>query len=312
MTDHDSDIVARHIKTKGKTRKIYTYRSDNCELRSSHERIEAFLSDRFVPSIFTKGYAKHCSIFQNAQAHLYNDYFIMLDIKDFFPHICHKQLSKKLFYEINRFNANQITLAECIHLVDLCSIGSRGLPLGFITSPLLSNIYLKEFDNIFYGKLKNLGLENVIYTRYADDLVISFRWEQIEDPPQKDMIIEKASMLLSKNGLQLNKKKTRSYNLNVANHVRITGVIISVDTQGKRKLSVGRSLKNDLFWRALACLENGDPTEIASVKGLQSFVLSIEKNGYEKCYSENMMDLVHAKGYASLKALIDSLNTSKN
>jgi len=46
--------------------------------------------------------------------------------------------------------------------------------VGFITSPILSNIYMKEFDNIFYGRLKELGQSNIIYTRYADDMIISF------------------------------------------------------------------------------------------------------------------------------------------
>ena len=148
----------------------------------------------------------------------------MMDIKDFFPSICHKQLAKKLHHELNQNNPNQITLGECKQLVDMCSISSRGLPLGFVTSPILSNIYLKDFDGIFYGVLKSLGFENILYTRYADDLTVSFRWKDKTPPEGMRQIPEKASEILKRIGLRLNGKKTRYYNLNNSNHVRVTGM----------------------------------------------------------------------------------------
>ncbi len=43
------------------------------------------------------------------------------------------------------------------------------------------------------------------------------------------------------------------------------------------------------------------------IKGMQSFILSIEKEGYEKCYSEGMLKKVHYLGFDNLKSLIDSL-----
>lgn len=308
MNVQHPDVKIRYIRTKNKTRKLVTYRSDDCELRIKHEKINEFIETRFIPSIFTKGYVKKRSIYQNALAHLYNDYFIMLDIKDFFPHICHKQLADKLFYEMNLLSDGQISMKECKDVVASCSIGSRGLPLGFITSPILSNVYMKEFDGIFYGQLKKLGLANVIYTRYADDITVSFKYTDYVAPRQlEDQIIKLAKSLLSKYGLQLNGKKTRSYNLNVSNHVRITGVNITKQPNNRRLLTVGRSVKNELYWEAIDCIKTKDPEKIAHVKGMQSFVLSVEKNGYEQCYSEAMLQQVRNYGFKSLKELIDSL-----
>ena len=43
-------------------------------------------------------------------------------------------------------------------------------------------------------------------------------------------------------------------------------------------------------------------------KGMQSFILSIEGEGYEATYSDNMKKLVKDLGFDSLKALIDSLH----
>ena len=102
-------------------------------------------------------------------------------------------------------------------------------------------------------------------------------------------------------------KKIRSYNMNFSNHVRVTGVNITNQVDGKRKLTVGRTLKNELFWDALDCLQTAEPNKIAYVKGVQSFILSIEKKGYESCYSSAMMELVHSYGYGTLKELIDAL-----
>lgn len=310
MNIQDPDIKIRYIKTKNKTRRITTYVSDECHLRLAHKKINSFLKDNFVPSIFSKAYVEGRSIYHNALSHLYNDCFIMMDIKDFFPSISHRQLENKIYYEMNIRNVNQISLMECRKLLELCSVGKRGLPLGFITSPILSNIYLKEFDGIFYGKLKQLSLNDIIYTRYADDMVVSFKLDDFSKMENiNNAIIGMAEQILSRYCLHLNEHKTRIYNLNVSNHVKITGVNITKKDDGKRILSVGRSVKNKLYWDAINYFEaiNKNLEKVNQIKGLQSFVLSIEKNGYEKCYSKAMIERVQKHGFDSLKQLIDSL-----
>lgn len=308
MKDIRSDIIIRHIKTKSKIRKIVSYRSDDCELRRYHQKINFFIHERFIPSVFSKAYINNCSIYDNAMAHLYNDYFILMDIKSFFNSICHKQLAERLFYELNLSDNNSITKKECNQIIQDCSINSRGIPLGFITSPILSNIYLKDFDGIFYGKLKSIGLQNTIYTRYADDLTVSFKiadYLQIE--AIKENIITLASDLLKRYGLRLNPQKTRIIDLRKSNHVRITGISITRDTNNYRHLSVGRKLKNKLYQDALCALQTDNKERVPEIKGLQSFILSIEKDGYEDIYSEKMLNKIHDLGFSSLKDLIDSL-----
>ncbi|SDB24976.1 Reverse transcriptase (RNA-dependent DNA polymerase) [Ruminococcaceae bacterium FB2012] len=308
MNEQHPDITTYYIRTKNKTRKIVSYISDDCELRNTHLKINNFLERRFIPSIFSKGYIKNRSIYHNAQSHMYNDYFILMDIKDFFHSICHKQLAQKIFYEINLTKSNQINLLECYKLISLCSIDSRGLPLGFITSPILSNIYLKDFDNIFYGKLKELNLDNIIYTRYADDLTVSYKTKStVKDVNMEAKIAETASNILKRYGLKLNNRKTRSINLNVSNHVRITGVNITKNNYNFRHLTVGRSIKNQLYWDALKCIDSDNDLLKNKVKGMLSFVLSIEKAGFETCYSDLMMAKVYSLGFSSLAELIMSI-----
>ena len=309
MNAQHPDLVVFYIQTKKKVRKITAYRSDDCDLKLYHDKINVFLKDRFTPSIFSKAYVQGRSIYHNAVSHLYNDYFIMLDIKDFFPSICHKQLADKIFHEINLKDPNQISRKECSDIVESCSISSRGLPLGFVTSPLLSNIYLKEFDKIFYGKLRKLGLKNVIMTRYADDITISFKTESTERHlPVVEEIILLASSLLSRYGLRINKDKTRSFNLNVSNHVKVTGINITKDSNNYRRMTVGRSLKTKLYRDVISNYGKLSQDRISKIKGLQAFILSVEKTGYETCYSEAMLSHVRELGFSSLTELINSLD----
>lgn len=301
------DIIYKYIKTKKKVRKIVTYKSDNCELKTYHRKIDKFLKDNFINSIFAKAYISKQSIYENAKAHLYNDYFIMMDVKDFFNTINHNNLIEKLYLELNRINS-KITKKECIELVKNCSVKNVGIPLGFITSPILSNIYLKEFDGILYGKLKKLNLDNIIYTRYADDICISFKNCNFNYEKGKE-IISITTNLLKRYRLKLNDNKTRSFNLNTSNHVKITGVNIVKTEANYRVLSVGKKIKNALFWDAVNCYNQKNRTndEIDKIKGMQSFILSIEKTGYESCYSDNMMAIIENLGFSSLKELIDKL-----
>ena len=55
-------------------------------------------------------------------------------------------------------------------------------------------------------------------------------------------------------------------------------------------------------------VKSRDPEKIANVKGMQAFILSVEKNGYEQCYSEGMLHQIHEYGFRSLKELIDSFD----
>ena len=47
--------------------------------------------------------------------------------------------------------------------------------------------------------------------------------------------------------------------------------------------------------------DNKHAETVNHIKGLQSFILSIEKNGYEKCYSKQMMENVRKHGFRTLK-----------
>lgn len=179
---------------------------------------------------------------------MYNGVFVKMDIKNFFPNINHNYMAECLFFELNK--NTQISRKECYDIVRKCSVGKKGLPLGLVSSPALANLYMKEFDGLLYGKLKKMGLANPIYTRYADDMVISFKMGANDLEKIDDIKVEVQS-LLKKVHLTLNEKKTKYYTLNQSNHVRITGISITRDENNYRHISVGKKLKNQIFGDAI-------------------------------------------------------------
>lgn len=301
----DEQLIVKYIKTKNKVRKIVTYRDDN-ELRKYHQRVTDFLAKYTKNSIFAKAYVPHSSIYKNAQAHMYNDIFIKMDIKDFFPSLNHRYLAECLYYEINKNKA--ISRKECYEIVRKCSVGDKGLPLGLVSSPALANLYMNEFDGLLYGKIKQMGLQNPIYTRYADDMVISYQADEakVEQIQEIKYVVRQ---LLKKVHLRLNEKKTRCYDLHRTNHVRITGISITKSEENYRHISIGRKAKNQMFWDAVNMYdqENKDYAKINQLKGYCSFALSIEKKGIESCYFDQMMKLLQQRGCNSLKELIEKL-----
>lgn len=294
-------------KSKG-FRKIVTYKKSECDLKRFHSKISRTIYNNTLPSKFAKAYIRKRSIITNANAHKYNDVYIFFDIKDFFQNINHNKLVEKLYFEINTKRKKEISKLDCYKIVKSCSLSNKGLGVGLIPSPILSNIYLKEFDNILYGKLKKFGLPNIIYTRYADDMVISFKKCDKYDLEEIELLVRN---LLSRYGLKINDDKTKVINLEKSNHVRITGINISKDSQNKRYLTVGRKRKNQLYYDVIKLLnvkkEDRNKNEIKRVKGMQSFIISVEGESYEDSYSLGMIDIIKTFGFTDLKEAIRNL-----
>lgn len=300
----NKEYKTKYIRTRKKIRKIVTYNSLKKE--KEHEYIVNKLSALFKPSLFSKGYVINESIYTNAYAHLYNDIFIKLDIKDYFKNINQKILKEELYKELNQY----ISPEDVDLLIKKTTISNKGLPLGLKTSPILSNIYLKSFDIKLYTKLKKFKFENLIYTRYADDLFISFRTNQ-DYKIKAQEILYIVDALLRKYKLQLNKKKTRIINFNRSKQVRITGVSI-VEKDGKRRLSIGRNQKRKFFYDVInlkkqETINTKEKEKIKSLQGKLSFYLSIEKTGFESFLTENMKKELYELGYSSFIELVKKL-----
>lgn len=114
------------------------------------------------------------------------------DIRKFFASVDQKILMNIVARHIHDFDTvwliNQI----------VCSSNSgkndKGLPLGNLTSQILVNVYMNEFDQFMKHKLKAK-----YYVRYADDFVILFRdkgWLTSLIPHIVDFLESRLALLL--------------------------------------------------------------------------------------------------------------------
>jgi len=113
-------------------------------------------------------------------------WFLKLDIKDFFPSCNAKfilnQLAELFPFQILMQETNTRKIISDI--VELCLLKNR-LPQGTPMSPLLTNLIMLPLDFDLSFSLRNFDRKHFIYTRYADDLLISckyhFNWGKVQN-----------------------------------------------------------------------------------------------------------------------------------
>jgi RNA-directed DNA polymerase len=134
---------------------------------------------------------------------------IDVDLKGYFDNIRHDILLRKV--------AKRVNDDKVMHLLKLIMkvSGKRGVPQGGVISPLLSNIYLNELDEMLEkakAVTSNGRYTYIEYARFADDLVIlvdGFRkWDWLLKAVQR-RLKEK----LKKLDVQLNLEKSRVVDL---------------------------------------------------------------------------------------------------
>ncbi len=167
------------------------------------------------PSKYAKAYIQKRNLRENVKFHVGKNKVLNLDFKHFFPSIKQDAI-EKIFLSFG-YSSNISNL-----LSKLCCLDGS-LPQGAPTSPYLSNLYLKTFDEDVFGFCKN---KHIRYTRYADDMtfsgdfneleVINFIKEKIEDSP-----------------LEINDEKTRVMRRNQRQVV--TGILVNDKTQVSKK-----------------------------------------------------------------------------
>jgi hypothetical protein len=185
-------------KTKGEFRTIY----------SPSKNEKQALRDIF-PSILTKalnicnldvcqGFFPNTSPVTNALRHVGYQYTTMMDLKDFFDSINTSHLIGKLSDE-------ELALV----LVD--GAPRQGLP----TSPIVANMAASDLDK----SILNVD-NNIVYTRYADDL--AFSYNSFGTTEHLKTIIP---ILVKDAGFNINEKKTRTMSAKNGRRI-ITGVAV--------------------------------------------------------------------------------------
>lgn len=220
-------------------------------------------------SPYATAYRYGGSTLNNAKPHLGQPLILKLDIRHFFDRIIYPHIKEKVFPESRYSEANRILLAL------ICTY--RGsLPQGAPTSPVISNIIMRDFDNVIGEWCRKRSIR---YTRYCDDMTFSGDF----DPGE---VISLVKLELGKAGFYLNSKKTTI----VRNGQKkiVTGIVVN------EKLNVSLSYRKSIRQTVYYCKKFGikshmekqkvqtdELTFLSGLLGRINYVLSVDGNNSE-------------------------------
>ena len=196
-------------KRNGKYRTIY---EPNSILKQIQKQILINILNNKSISKYAKAYHKGIQLKDNAIFHINKEMILKLDIANFFENISFLDIYNSCF-PIEYF-PNSVGMI----LTYLCTYNNH-LTQGSPTSPYISNLVMKEFDE----ELGNwCNLRNISYTRYSDDMTFSGQFNPSE-------LIVKVRKMLYKLGLSLNNDKIRI--IHKSSRQNVTGIVVNEKMQ---------------------------------------------------------------------------------
>ncbi|QSD22407.1 RNA-directed DNA polymerase [Pectobacterium brasiliense] len=221
-----------------KGRCVYILEKNSDYAIAQRNLVEQFLSKIEVNNS-AKGFRKNLSYLNFLEPHASNYYFLRLDVKNFF-HSIDERLLKKCFFiyfkdEFIDSNNKQKLLDAFMNLITFYVPSSskninckekRIIPVGFSSSPLISNIFFRSIDIL----LQKLCIAfNITYTRYADDLLFSAvrGCEYIHS----DSFEKEVRIILGTMSLKINNNKI----IRAKHRISLNGYVIQARSLSKKK-----------------------------------------------------------------------------
>ncbi len=177
-----------------------------------------------------------------------------VDLSGYFDNIRHHILLEKI--------ARRVQDDEIMRLIKLIlkANGKKGVPQGGIVSPLLSNLYLNEVDEMMERArevTRRNGYHNLDFIRSADDMVIL-----VHGHPNENWLLQKVQKRLKeeldKLQVQMNMEKTKVVNLRERSHFSFLGFdirlnknrggksYVSKTPRKKKRQEIGKRVKSAL------------------------------------------------------------------
>lgn len=187
----------------------------------------------FTPSKYAKAYVRRRTLADNASPHIGKRYLLKIDISDFFGSIRFGQVYAAAF------NAKHFPRQVGVMLTAFCCYKGV-LPQGAPTSPALSNLVMRGFDDHIGDWCAR---RSIAYTRYSDDMTFS------SDEPLYH-VYQKAKSMLEESGFRLNEEKTRF--VISASRQSVTSLTVN------EKVAVSREYKRRVRKEAYYALRYGE------------------------------------------------------
>lgn len=290
-SDRPSEFVCHKLMMiNGKKRNIATYKNNRngIQLRKYHNFCTDFLKCVYRPPENVFGYIPNRNPLSCLETHKDSAFFLKLDFHHFFPSIkkckCVSQITSD-FFEIFRppyldpengyFLVPEIPRKTINNLLGPCFF--RGsLPIGFCSSPILSNMFLYSFDCSLIALAKKYGF---VYTRYADDILISSEKEGGIQNGEKE--INKLLSLYP--SLTLNSKKTfHAKLLKAGDSIKFLGLVLTLDKDGERRIFVSKKTLKNYSINLQAAMKKRNREAIEKSVAQCLYVKSVSKISFEK------------------------------
>lgn len=236
-------------------------------------------------------YRKNISILDNAILHKNNRFFLKIDLKDFFPSIKYLDLIPKIREWHTKDKPAWLLDEEAENLIRLaCFYKGDILAVGYPSSPIISNIVMLDFDITILKLINNKNqFGDVVYTRYADDLVFS-----TNKAGACGLLLKEVSGLISSTSspnIVLNKTKTK-----IGSSSGGTASVTGLKICNEGHITIHRKQKDHI--RLLLGLYSKGmlrTEEYISLVGHLSYVRYVDSNFYTKLQNKYFKEITKLK-----------------
>ena len=282
--DNKNKLIKQYPLIKNKKRRIITtYSTPNNELYVLQSEIaESFKEVCHKYNLYSSrsfAYKEGLNTLLCVREHLNSRCFLKMDIHKFFESMKQKVVFTLLLNKFEKecnfdlFSDNEKSrfkhrLRKAVNALTY----KRVFPVGFVSSPIVSEIYLSDFDKTIFDFCEK---SNLIYTRYADDILISSKY-QFDYVEVKKHVAD----LLGGLSLELNESKTKYvYFSKQGDFINYIGLNL-IYSDEKTKIGLGRA-----FVKKLAKLKvYGSNSNYVKKKiaGLETYLKYNDNSGYQK------------------------------
>jgi len=216
-------LIKHHSSTN--VRNIYFPISQ--QLNATFKGIAKWLASQYTNPNSVHGFVKKRGIKTNAEQHLGCNHLLKLDLENFYEQISEESIIEALI-------AIGIDSELSILISKICTV-KGSLVQGFSTSPVISNIISLKLDQELE---KYANSNNIVYTRYADDMSFS----SMTVIPNKDEI----EKIINDFNFVLNKDKTKY--LKRGFYQSVTGLTIFDTIQPRIPKRIKRNLRLEVHY----------------------------------------------------------------
>ncbi len=238
-------------------------------LKGIQRWVSKFLLRRLAVHSAAQAYVRGASIRKNAEIHAKSKFTLRIDFADFFPSFSADHVETFLA-ALERDQSVGLSPSD-ISFVSRIVCRHGRLTIGAPSSPMLTNVMMYLFDS---QVTEYANSNNIIYTRYADDLFFS-----TNKPNNLSNIlrfIQDFSLTYPYANLRINHEKTTFLSRRYSR--RVTGLVIT--TEGE--VSIGRERKRAVKAQVHKFLQgDSDNSKLSTLRGYLAFIRDVEPEFWE-------------------------------